>query len=131
MISADSITHGRLDYEQFCSGPAAPTDISDEGLRLSADAFHSRRDFYNVFDVRDRVHFEIAHLSNSINVPMEKHESYDIKEYTRPIVVVCRLGADSRIAARNLRSRYPHLQIWDLEGGLQAYSSVDRNFPLY
>lgn len=130
-LNAASITQGRIDYEHFCANTMAVADVPMEDPQLDAHIFSTTRENYTVLDVRDRTHFEIAHLSGSTSVPMETLEDFIIDDCQQPIMVVCRTGTDSRIAARQLRTKYPRLDIMDLRGGLQAYSKVDRCFPLY
>jgi len=51
-----------------------------------------------------------------------------------PIIVVCRLGNDSQIAANSLRDaeRESPRAIFDMVGGLRAWSrDVDPEFPVY
>ena len=54
--------------------------------------------------------------------------------HTGSIVVVCRLGNDSQIAAKSLREaeRDSSRVIVDMIGGLRGWSrDVDENFPVY
>lgn len=130
-ISARTITNGSLDYEAFCGVlvhnfvPLLPEDrVDPRTLKVDLNK-------YRVIDVRDEVHFGIASLKESINVPMDAIDEYRIDDSDLPVLVVCRQGYDSQVAVRSLRTTHPNLQIQDLLGGLQAFAAVDLTFPLY
>lgn len=54
------------------------------------------------------------------------------EDHTMPVVVVCRLGNDSQIAAQALLQADHRLQVKDLVGGLKAWTKkVDQSFPIY
>jgi len=61
-----------------------------------------------------------------------KPEAYLPNDENLPIYVLCRLGNDSQIAADALRHHRPYGNVWDVIGGLRAWSmEIDTNFPIY
>ena len=109
-----------------------------------------------ILDVRSPTEFGICHLPSSISerptrisrclsdvlhsdVPLpevladpERH----LRSSGKKLVVVCRLGNDSQIAADALRSASrsgaDELQVYDLIGGLRNWhNEVDHTFPMY
>jgi rhodanese-related sulfurtransferase len=74
-------------------------------------------------------HVEVP-LSEIVADPERFVASQD--EASAEIVVVCRLGNDSQIAAAALRDAGTGKQVRDLIGGLRAWSrEVDPTFPVY
>ncbi|KDN50580.1 hypothetical protein RSAG8_01078, partial [Rhizoctonia solani AG-8 WAC10335] len=108
-----------------------------------------------IIDTRSPTEFGICSIPGSVNVPLplllktpESHASF-----STPTFVVCRLGNDSQVAARVLRSAIQakedssqayldgesgsilpasHHRIVDVIGGLRAWAQeVDQSFPVY
>lgn len=130
-ITAETIKTGDIDYDIFCGprGEAAvglPADQRLEPTELSTKA----KDFI-ILDVRDVTQFEIAHLDNSINVPIQAIDEYELKDRNKSVLVVCRIGNDSQSAVQRLQCRYPEQVFVDLRGGLRSYALKMGNFPLY
>ncbi|CAE6426904.1 unnamed protein product [Rhizoctonia solani] len=108
-----------------------------------------------VIDTRPPTEFGICSIPGSVNVPLplllKTPENY--ASISTPTFVVCRLGNDSQVAVRALRSsilakgvnpqEYPdkgpgnvllasHHGIVDVIGGLRAWAQeVDQSFPVY
>ncbi|KAG8812186.1 Urmylation protein [Serendipita sp. 401] len=111
---------------------------------------------WTILDVRSPAEFSICHLQNSISerlqccilctadymrtdVPLSEL-LHDPKSQIPPegdIIVVCRLGNDSQIAAKALQevartNAMDTRTIVDMVGGLRAWSrDVDPDFPVY
>ncbi|KXN84563.1 Adenylyltransferase and sulfurtransferase MOCS3 [Leucoagaricus sp. SymC.cos] len=90
----------------------------------------------NFIDVRPPTEFGICQLQSSRNVSLNelvaRPEAYLPDDAEIPTYIVCRLGNDSQIAAKALRSCRPDSSIQDVIGGLRAWSKeIDDNFPIY
>ena len=105
-----------------------------------------------LLDVRPKTEFGICHLPGSLSKTF-RHPSYIIHKphigvplpqllanpspHLQPnapseIVVLCRLGNDSQIAAEALRELDLSLDVKDVIGGLRAWAKyVDPQFPVY
>ena len=113
-----------------------------------------------LLDVRSNTEFGICHLSKSRSkqssfywclstnvfvyvqdVPLSElladPSTHLPRESSSTVVVVCRLGNDSQLAAQALRSisadnDAQSVEIYDLIGGLRSWSKeVDKEFPVY
>jgi rhodanese-related sulfurtransferase len=83
-----------------------------------------------VVDVRPMADFTQGHIVNSLNIPingfanqigtLDKHKS-------RPIILSCRSGNQSQMAARQLR-KAGFEQVYNLRGGIMAWQSA--NLPV-
>ncbi|KAG8833714.1 Urmylation protein [Serendipita sp. 399] len=137
------------DYVAFCGG--SPTDweaarmVSGENtvrkkpIEIKEVLAAAESTPWTVLDVRSPAEFSICHLDDSINVPLSELV-HDPKSHIPPegsVVVVCRLGNDSQIAAKALQellgvNGMKGRAIVDMIGGLRAWSrDVDPNFPVY
>ncbi|KAI6042455.1 hypothetical protein EDC04DRAFT_2891839 [Pisolithus marmoratus] len=89
-----------------------------------------------LIDVRPRTEFGICRLPGSKSVPLSEllaDPAVHIPTIrTTKIIVLCRLGNDSQIAAQALRELDPSLNVRDVVGGLRAWSQhIDPQFPIY
>jgi rhodanese-related sulfurtransferase len=88
-------------------------------------------DELELLDVREPWEFGMARIEGSRLIPMnalpERVAELDPAAET---VVICHHGARSAYVTRALeRSGFPN--VWNLEGGLDAYSQVDDSIPRY
>lgn len=131
------------DYVAFCGGPAFDyerlgLEEGPPGHRIQGKEMKRmmENDKTLVIDVRPSIEYGICHISPSINVPFHEFVSNPAEhlpeDEQRKILLVCRLGNDSQIAADALRSVAPSRFIQDLVGGLRSWSQdVDSSFPIY
>ncbi|KAI9570656.1 hypothetical protein HD554DRAFT_2203974 [Boletus coccyginus] len=89
-----------------------------------------------LLDVRPKTEFGICHLPGSLSVPLQQlladPLAYIQPNITSKVVVLCRLGNDSQIAAEALRELNPLFDVRDVIGGLRAWAKyVDPQFPVY
>ncbi|KAI1332510.1 adenylyltransferase [Xylariaceae sp. FL0255] len=161
-LTLKDLASGSLDYVQFC-GVVQPVDILRPDERVSAARYDTiLREVVNgedgkenkrpvLIDVREKEHFDIASIPDSINVPFSTFQARsratrddevsqcldwlpEEVESDRPIHVVCRLGNDSQVVTRKLKEmgfdqggkRY----IGDIKGGMKAWKTeVDHTVP--
>jgi rhodanese-related sulfurtransferase len=86
-----------------------------------------------LLDVRESDEVAVAALSPSVWIPMrqipERHEELD---GDRPIVVMCHAGVRSAQVARFLVDRCGFSDVFNLDGGIDAWSVyVDPSVPRY
>lgn len=71
-IAKESLQSGSLDYTLFC-GLNEPVNILSDCERITADTYitklQSGRYEHILVDVREKLHFDICHIPESINVP--------------------------------------------------------------
>ena len=84
-----------------------------------------------LLDVREPWEFELARLEGSTLIPMSTlEERFSELDPTAETVVICHHGARSAYVTQ-LLSRSGFESVYNLEGGLDAYSSVDGLVPRY
>lgn len=132
-ITRDTIQSGHVDYRMFCGLSSGVSDLLHSYERIEAsDLLEKDKLKHNVIlDVRDCTQFEITHLDQSINVPLQALDEYYLEDHHESVLVVCRMGNDSQEAVRKLQARYPKREFRDLKGGLQSFASVSPGFPIY
>jgi len=149
---------GLVDYVQFCGAGAndkdEPLNILAEGDRISASELCSILKSPSdslVVDVRSEPETEICSAPGTINVPLSRIRRPDgkdevmqlVKEWRMvakeagamtELILLCRRGNDSQIAASELREVMAKegVRVRDVAGGLHAWArDVDRDFPVY
>ncbi|XP_061400550.1 adenylyltransferase and sulfurtransferase MOCS3 [Musca vetustissima] len=135
-----------IDYEQFCGMHASDKDTALNILplenRLSVEEYIDQvvNTKHILMDVRQPAEFEICRLPHSENVPLKTilNDSYlkrfedELKDEERGIVLLCRRGNDSQLAAQHILQKFPQRAIFDIKGGLHAWHyKIDNNFPIY
>ncbi|MEX2281736.1 MAG: molybdopterin-synthase adenylyltransferase MoeB [Gemmatimonadota bacterium] len=133
--TAPTIT-GLIDYEEFCGVPPLNQRDPDEIPELTASALKERLEAgaeLTLIDVREPFEWEIANL--------EKHGATllplgDFAESARSlnpadeIVVYCKSGGRSAAAVRYLREA-GFARVWNLKGGIKAFSAIDPDIRIY
>lgn len=100
-------------YESSC-GPVP--GISPEAFRR--EAFNERA---ALWDVRSVAEFDSGHLKNAVSVPMEMLAGMAGNlDTSRPLYVYCQRGSRSLRAAQELMALRPGLQVFSIEGGIDA-----------
>jgi len=153
-LTLESLTSGSLDYVAFC-GRSAPINILRPEERIEARNYAEMRlkdgTHHLLVDVREEVEFDICSINGSINVPFSQFHASKISSERllekpfwaseslsddAPIYVICRLGNDSQVVARQLKemrldeNRTRH--IYDIKGGFRAWKEqVDSSWPEY
>ena len=158
-ITLESLRSGSLDYTAFCGVRSPIGHLIPEEQRVSATEYQRIRSdptskSHLLIDVREKPHFDLAHLKSSINMPFSEVRRDPLKclediyanadrksalDGSAPIYLICRLGNDSQVAMNELReaarnsssdSRASHPFVADVRGGLDAWRcEVDLGFP--
>ncbi len=125
-----------IDYEQFCG--IDPTAAADGGAGVpeitpkELEARLRRRDAFDLVDVREPYELDIARLDGARSVPLATlAESLHTLDSAKDIVVMCRSGARSAKAVRQLQGA-GFRRVWNLAGGILRWSDdVDPSVPKY
>ena len=84
-----------------------------------------------LLDVRERWEFDLARIEGSRLIPMgELSERVTELDPAAETVVICHHGNRSAYVARAL-TQAGFVRVFNLEGGLDAYSDVDESVPRY
>lgn len=134
-ITKEIISRGDINYAEFCGvvnynvlKPEERITIEEYAKVVSSD--------HVLIDVRPIEHFDIIHLPNSVNIPLDRLKRIDNKDELgfdtdKPVYTVCRYGNDSQYASRYLNDTFG-LKTKDVSGGLFQWSKkVDPKFPTY
>ena len=101
--------------------------ISPRELKERLDA----GDHPELLDVRERWEFDLARIEGSRLIPMgELSERVSELDPAAETVVICHHGARSAYVTRALQQA-GFRKVFNLEGGLDAYSDVDASAPRY
>ena len=89
------------------------------------------RENATVVDIRKPVDFNKGHITDAVNLPMEKISKEELgaleKYKTSPIVVVCNAGISAKTAAKVLAKKgFENVSV--LNGGIQAWTTA--NLPV-
>jgi rhodanese-related sulfurtransferase len=79
-------------------------------------------DKYQLLDVREPYEWEAGHIEESIHVPLSQvmaGQAQDRLDASRPVIVVCRSGNRSELAALMLQAR--GFDAHNLEGGAERW----------
>lgn len=158
-VTLETLRGGSLDYVAFCGGVPLPIHLLDDGQRISVREYldvksrdGERGGKHILLDVREKDLFDIANIDGAINVPYSKiqsmaRRSVGEEETTAlpswlptdvpgdaPIYVVCRVGNDSQLVAKQLidlgLARNGDRWIGDIKGGMRAWrDEVDNTLP--
>jgi sulfur-carrier protein adenylyltransferase/sulfurtransferase len=125
-----------IDYDQFCgSSPAPLHGAADEIPEITPVALADRLrrgDDLELIDVREPHELDIARIPNVRLVPLGTlPAALPSLDSTRETVVICRTGARSGRAVKQLQAA-GFKRVWNLAGGVHRWSDeVDPSLPKY
>ena len=122
-----------IDYEEFCN-PAlhkmreAIKEISPRELKNMLDA----KKEIQIIDVRDPKEVELVHM-NGINIPLISiEEKRHLIRKDIPVVLHCKTGGRSTLAAQKLQTEFGFRNVMNLTGGILKWiEDVDPSLPRY
>lgn len=125
-----------IDYDQFCgvtteSNATDPNEIPEiTPSELSARI--ARGDDIDLIDVREPYELDIARIPNVRLLPLGTlTEALSTLDSSRETVVICRTGARSGRAVRQLKAA-GFRRVWNLAGGIHRWADdVDPSLPKY
>lgn len=158
-LTLETLRAGGLDYVAFCGGASAPVRVLGDEERVSPRYYEEMVKSGNgsqrhwLLDVREKELFDICHIDGAVNVPYSRIQSSargersgqvdgpatpdwvppDLPE-DAPIYVVCRVGNDSQLVAKQLKDLEKEKEqqrfIGDIKGGMRAWKKeVDETLP--
>ena len=127
-----------IDYEQFCGvapAPVAAAAPSNEIPEITPSALAERLrrgDALELIDVREPYELDIARIPGVRLVPLGTlGDALPALDATRETVVICRTGARSGRAVKQLQAA-GFTRVWNLAGGIHRWSDeVDPRLPKY
>lgn len=81
---------------------------------------------YDLIDVRNENEHSQFHIGGR-NIPVNDLDSDNINLNGKPIVFYCTSGRRSGETVKQIRKKYPSLQVFSLEGGIKAWLEYDRD----
>ncbi|XP_076668559.1 ubiquitin-like activating enzyme 4 [Andrena cerasifolii] len=147
--------HQLIDYEQFCGAKANDKEpnlnLLKKEERISVEEYNTALKLgtkpHVLIDVRSPEEYQICHLKNSVNLPLNeinnnervmalKTKVQEVKEEHDEIslYVICRRGNDSQKAVQHLQKIFneSNIDIKDIIGGIHTWSKrIDHTFPVY
>ncbi len=110
-----NISHLAKDY-QF------PKDLSTHSI--SANSFREAmvaNDSLQIVDVRTEKEYRANHLENAKNIPLSDLQNYnDSFDRNKKLFLICKTGTRSNIGCEILTKKYQNLQVYSVEGGMNA-----------
>ncbi|CAK7199321.1 hypothetical protein SEUCBS139899_001998 [Sporothrix eucalyptigena] len=148
----DGLDGGWPDYVQFCGGSTAVTQhVLAPEERVSVEMYKKLQEEdtprkHWLLDVREKEFYNMGSIAGAVNVPFSQTRAGSspeglpswlpsgLAEDTAPIYLVCRVGNDSQVVARQLKTlgldREGTRFVGDVEGGLLAWKQrVDETMP--
>lgn len=127
-----------IDYEAFCGVPAM--DQQDETTEKEVPEVTVREyrswveggEDVQLIDVREPYEYEIAEIGGEL-IPLKTVlDNADKISRDKKVVVHCRSGKRSADAIRELREKYGFDNLYNLKGGILAWSEeIDESVPQY
>lgn len=124
-----------IDYEVFCGVGGNGRDEEDEVSEITVQEFKTlldRGEDVQVIDVREPHEYDIAHIGGEL-IPLNTilDNAGKISRDTK-VVVHCKAGTRSAKAIRQLQEKYGFDNLYNLQGGILAWSKeIDREVPQY
>lgn len=125
-----------IDYDQFCgvtteSNATDPNEIPEITPSELAERL-KRGDDLDLIDVREPYELDIARIPNVHLIPLGTlPEALPTLDNSRETVVICRTGARSGRAVRQLKAA-GFRRVWNLAGGIHRWADdVDPSLPKY
>lgn len=138
---------GLIDYEAFCGGPSGngstlsaeaasdsrttPSEMKEITVR-ELQAMRARGEDFQLVDVREPYETEIATLEGELIPLAEIAAAQDRIARDKKVVMHCRTGVRSGNAVRFLEDQFGFDNLFNLKGGIQAWSrEIDPAVPEY
>jgi len=127
-----------IDYEAFCGVPSATngeeeteSDVPEVSVQQYKGWLEDDEDV-QLIDVREPHEVEIAEMGGEL-IPLDTVlDNTDKISRDKKVVVHCRSGARSAKAIRQLQEKYGFENLYNLEGGILAWSEkIDETIPQY
>ena len=115
-----------IDYEEFCRMPSAAKPVRE----LSVGAFiqwQAAGEAFQLIDVREPEEYAAANIGGQL-IPLARIlENESLISRDLKVVVHCKSGSRSARAIRDLEKQFGFDNLYNLEGGIEAYLQLNRN----
>jgi len=121
-----------INYDQFCGiAPAENTPVKEITVRELYE-MQVQGDDFQLIDVREPYEYEIANLQGELIPLGSVAESADRIARDKKVVIHCRSGKRSADAIRELERLHGFDNLYNLKGGILAWSKeIDNQVPTY
>lgn len=128
-----------IDYDEFCGIPGASNGQAEEQSSdvpevsvLEYQTWIEQGDDVQLIDVRKPYEYEIAQIGGEL-IPLDTLEKHvDKISRDKKVVIHCRSGKRSADAVRQLQDKYGFDNLYNLKGGILAWSKeIDNSVPEY
>ncbi|MEM1320759.1 MAG: molybdopterin-synthase adenylyltransferase MoeB [Bacteroidota bacterium] len=122
-----------INYEQFCG--IAPAEEQEAVKEISVQDFQQLQETgadFQLIDVREPYEYDIANLRGKLIPLGQIGGAAALIARDKQVIVHCRSGKRSADAIRELQSLYGFDNLYNLSGGILAYSKeIDQSLPTY
>lgn len=123
---------GLINYEQFCgivpNGEKVLKEITVQELKALAD----QKADYQLIDVREPYEYDIANLKGELIPLSQVVQAAGRISRDKKVIIHCRSGKRSADAIRELELLYNFDNLYNLKGGILAFSKeIDNTIPTY
>ncbi len=103
-------------------------EITVEELKEKMD----RNENFQLIDVRESYEYEICNLNGEL-IPMSTVlDNMDRIAKDKPVIIHCKSGGRSGVIVMELERRFGMTNLYNLQGGILAYSrNIDPSIPTY
>ena len=103
-------------------------EITVEELKEKMD----RNENFQLIDVRESYEYEICNLNGEL-IPMSTVlDNMDRIAKDKPVIIHCKSGGRSGVIVMELERRFGMINLYNLKGGILAYSrNIDPSIPTY
>jgi rhodanese-related sulfurtransferase len=123
-LRAIAPAHGGDDSSRFVSVSGRYSSWVDDVRKVYED-----RDRYQLLDVREPYEWEAGHIGGAVHIPLSDVMAGPAQsglDPGKPVIVVCRSGNRSELAALMLQAR--GYQAENMEGGMEAWAAAGLPF---
>ena len=129
---ATSITE-LIDYEEFCGFPESHSDQHIKEISVQElESLRENKEDFQLIDVREPYEYDIANLGGELIPLSQIGQAGQRIASDKKVIIHCRSGIRSADAIRELEKRYHLDNLYNLKGGILAWSKeIDHSVPTY
>ena len=111
-----------VDYEHFCGTPAAGEKIIKEITATRLKEWKDRGELFQLIDVREPYEKEIVDIAGELIPAGILEQNPEKLRFDIPVILHCKSGSRSAALIRKLESRFGYTNLYNLKGGIIAYT---------
>jgi len=121
-----------IDYEQFCGSTIEQMKEVKKITVKELKKYMDEDESFQLIDVREPYEFQIANINGQLIPLSQVLDSSNLISRDKKVIVHCRSGVRSADAIRKLEQLYGFNNLYNLEGGILAWSEeIDSQVPKY